>query len=562
MTAVFARGFAESLADGETLGLFNNSIAYETNKMVKTHVFSMVVAIFVGAACGTLGAVFTRINLKWTTLRAQYVGPVRWKRLVEPIIYMFIFASLSMVLPYGFPCRESGCVTTAAGELVCNNATMNGAGLKLVIEASTETFTCREDFSLKDAFMGTAVGVHTAKEAEDDVEISTRRFNELATLMHVPGSSAIKHLISRGTPREFGYGSVLTFFFVYYMGAAVTAGSCISSGLFVPMLVMGACIGRFCGLIAYDIAGYAGWTAEDLASEMWAWIDPGVFAMVGAGAFMAGVSRLTLSLAVIVMEMTNEVHFLLPILLGIMVAKWTADAMEHALYHSLLEFKNVPFLPSDPPGGQALEILPVSAIMCPGPVKVVHEKEKLLAATELLRGTKFHAYPVVRSGERGEELVGIITRDHLTMVLMHAAMQASRNASRGTMTFEQLDGKVDIKGIERRADEEADRELKIIEGGGGGEEAAETVDLTPYVNRSEIAARSPLPPGKGGEARAVFSRMALAFAAIPSVSRRCRSFLPSAHAGARGFQRDAHLPPVPHARPPAHAGANKSSLVR
>lgn len=39
----------------------------------------------------------------------------------------------------------------------------------------------------------------------------------------------------------------------------------------------------------------------------WSWIDPGVFALLGAGAFMAGVCRLTLSLAVILMEMSNEV---------------------------------------------------------------------------------------------------------------------------------------------------------------------------------------------------------------------------------------------------------------
>jgi H+/Cl- antiporter ClcA len=32
-----------------------------------------------------------------------------------------------------------------------------------------------------------------------------------------------------------------------------------------------------------------------------------VFALLGAGAFMAGVCRLTLSLAVILMEMSNEV---------------------------------------------------------------------------------------------------------------------------------------------------------------------------------------------------------------------------------------------------------------
>jgi chloride channel 7 len=160
---------------------------------------------------------------------------------------------------------------------------------------------------------------------------------------------------------------------IYYFGAAIVAGSCISSGLFVPMLLMGACIGRFWGLVAVRIATTAGLTAEDFQKEEWAWIDPGVFAMVGAGAFMAGVSRLTLSLAVIVMEMTNEVHFLLPLLIAIMVAKWVADALEHALYHSLLEFKNVPFLPSEPFGGATLDMLSVRDIMCPGPVICVKE---------------------------------------------------------------------------------------------------------------------------------------------------------------------------------------------
>lgn len=95
--------------------------------------------------------------------------------------------------------------------------------------------------------------------------------------------------------------------------------------------------------------------------------------MVGAGAYMAGVSRLTLSLAVIVMEMTNEVHFLLPLLMAIMVAKWIADALEHALYHSLLETKNIPFLPAAPFGGSTLEMLAVEDIMCKGNIVTVKE---------------------------------------------------------------------------------------------------------------------------------------------------------------------------------------------
>jgi len=39
-----------------------------------------------------------------------------------------------------------------------------------------------------------------------------------------------------------------------------------------------------------------------LPPSAWAWIDPGVFALIGAGAFMGGVTRLTVALAVIMME--------------------------------------------------------------------------------------------------------------------------------------------------------------------------------------------------------------------------------------------------------------------
>ena len=497
MTAVFARAFAESLSEGEQLGLFTNTIAYETTRSVQTHIFAMGLAVFVGMVNGLAAALFTSINLKWTTLRAKYVGAVRWKRFLEPIIYMFIFASLSMVLPYAFPCKTSACFTDSLGTIVCSNTTelVDTARLQLVIEASTETFTCREDFRILDVFNGVAVGAAEATDAsalEGGVPVQAR-YNELATLMHVPGSSAIKHLISRGTPHEFGFGSIITFFLVYYFGAVVPAGSCISSGLFVPMLVMGACVGRFMGLVATNMAQAGGFTPDDFNSDMWRWLDPGVWAMVGAGAFMAGVSRLTLSLAVIVMEMTNEVHFILPILVGIMTAKWTADALEHALYHSLLEFKSVPFLPSDPPGGNALECLPVSAIMCPGPVRTVKEVDSLIKVTDLLRTTKFHAYPVVRDTPQGEVLVGIITRDHLTMVLMHAALQQTRNMG-SAMSYTQLDGKEEMHGIQKKEEEDGDRELKIMENGRahteGSEVGANEVDLRPYTNHSETAARA------------------------------------------------------------------------
>jgi H+/Cl- antiporter ClcA len=83
----------------------------------------------------------------------------------------------------------------------------------------------------------------------------------------------------------------------------------ISSGMFVPMLLIGAVIGRLVGLITVDIIGMdlAAWYTPAEEAQ-WKWVDPGVFAVVGAAGFMGGVTRLTITLAAIMMEVRMHSH--------------------------------------------------------------------------------------------------------------------------------------------------------------------------------------------------------------------------------------------------------------
>ena len=74
----------------------------------------------------------------------------------------------------------------------------------------------------------------------------------------VTGEDAIKHLLSRGTHREFGYKALVTMLVVYFLGAVWAAGSAVASGLFVPMLLIGSCVGRIVGLICVDVAAAGG----------------------------------------------------------------------------------------------------------------------------------------------------------------------------------------------------------------------------------------------------------------------------------------------------------------
>jgi chloride channel 7 len=41
----------------------------------------------------------------------------------------------------------------------------------------------------------------------------------------------------------------------------------------------------------------------------------------------------------VLLQMSNDVRMLLPVLVAIMVAKWVADAATHSLYHGQLHVK-------------------------------------------------------------------------------------------------------------------------------------------------------------------------------------------------------------------------------
>jgi chloride channel 3/4/5 len=109
----------------------------------------------------------------------------------------------------------------------------------------------------------------------------------------------------------------------------ITFGIKVPSGVIIPALDAGALFGR---LLGQYVGG----------------ISPGIFAMVGAAAFLAGVSRMTLSLCVIMFELTGELDYVLPHMVAILVAKWVADAVgKEGVYDLAQNVLGHPFLDLD-----------------------------------------------------------------------------------------------------------------------------------------------------------------------------------------------------------------------
>ncbi|KAF2105939.1 chloride channel [Lophiotrema nucula] len=129
----------------------------------------------------------------------------------------------------------------------------------------------------------------------------------------------------------------------------VTFGIKVPAGIYVPSMVVGGLAGRFIGhlvqLFALRFSDSGLFDGCDPTGPPGSCVVPGVYAMVAAGATMTGVTRLTVTLAVILFELTGSLDHVLPFSLGILTAKWTADAIEPlSIYDLLTDMNAYPFL--------------------------------------------------------------------------------------------------------------------------------------------------------------------------------------------------------------------------
>ncbi|KAM7218455.1 Cl channel CLC-3 [Rhypophila decipiens] len=129
--------------------------------------------------------------------------------------------------------------------------------------------------------------------------------------------------------KELYYAWLISGTLVKLLLTIITFGCKVPSGIIIPSLDAGALFGRMVGQLVPGIS-------------------PGIFAMVGSAAFLAGVSRMTVSLAVIMFELTGEVNFIPPFMVAILTAKWVADAISaDGVYDLAQHLLGHPFLDSE-----------------------------------------------------------------------------------------------------------------------------------------------------------------------------------------------------------------------
>ncbi|KAM9600468.1 H(+)/Cl(-) exchange transporter 5 isoform X2 [Haliaeetus albicilla] len=203
-----------------------------------------------------------------------------------------------------------------------------------------------------------------------------------------------------------------------------TFGMKVPSGLFIPSMAVGAIAGRLLGVameqLAYyhhDWAIFSGWCSQGADC-----ITPGLYAMVGAAACLGGVTRMTVSLVVIMFELTGGLEYIVPLMAAAMTSKWVADAIgREGIYDAHIRLNGYPFLEAKEEFSHKTLAMDV---MRPRrndpPLTVITQDSMTVEDVEtIINETTYSGYPVVVSRE-SQRLVGFVLRRDLIISVENA----------------------------------------------------------------------------------------------------------------------------------------------
>lgn len=224
--------------------------------------------------------------------------------------------------------------------------------------------------------------------------------------------------------------AIIGFFF-----SVLTFGLQIPAGILLPSMTIGALYGRVIGLIVEVWQReHPKWIVFASCEPDVPCITPGTYAIVGAASALAGATRMTVSIVVIMFELTGALTYVLPIMIAVMIAKWVGDAMgKRGIYEAWIHFNQYPFL--DNRDDRPVPDVPVSQIMTrlDDLVCISAQGSTIESLGDLLRSHPFRGFPVI-SNPHDAILLGYISRTELTFALA-TATSPSRALPKETECF-------------------------------------------------------------------------------------------------------------------------------
>jgi len=346
-----------------------------------------------GAAGGAVGAMYNRMAFSLARTRQRLLSGCsspKTVRAAEAMLASLVLLSVTFWLPVMMPCEQC----PSPDSLGCGSA-------RRAAEEGGDSLHAR---------------LHGLRHRQ--WACPAGEYSELATLLHAGQEELIKHLLTRGTEGQVSLATLAVFSPLYLILAVAAAGLAMPAGNFVPSLTLGAALGRMCGFLLLGVG---------LIPEQ----EVGLYALIGAAACLGGVTRMTMTIAVILAEVSDDVAIMPACMLALAVARVVGDCMSPSFDHGMIELTDLPYLRESPP--RIFEVLTAKDVMAPKPLRLL-EVTTVRDILHVLQSSSHNGFPVVSGTSlsmrdqakksRAGCLVGVILRRQLLVIVAERAWES------------------------------------------------------------------------------------------------------------------------------------------
>ena len=347
-----SEGFVIGLSQGESVSSANFFIDGAT----------LGCFILVSLLGGCVGALYNFIIMHMNTHRQYWkLGEKKWLRLIEVLVFGTAVFTTCFCLPLLFDCVDCPDNTPCARP---SNASAADAAFAASSSAADSGSTASVSRRLAGASSGGTPDYHLEYHRYNCAD--PYQHNPLASLLHSGAEGLVFHLYVRVEALAHSIPTLVTALVFYFSFAVLVFGVMLPSGNFIPGMVIGALLGRVFGAVM----AAAGVIPTDLI---------GVYAVVGSAAVLGGMTRMTLTLTTILVEATQDITLLPPIMLSLAISRGVGDLLTHSFDDMMMAVLSLPYLEEEPP--RLLEVLTAQDVMS---VEVVTLQE-VCSVADLLR---------------------------------------------------------------------------------------------------------------------------------------------------------------------------------
>ncbi|TKY84558.1 hypothetical protein EX895_006460 [Sporisorium graminicola] len=177
----------------------------------------------------------------------------------------------------------------------------------------------------------------------------------------------------------------------------ISYGCKVPAGIFVPSMAIGATFGRMVGILVKALYNtFPHWSLFSACQPDVPCITPGTYAFLGAAAALAGVTRITVAVVVIMFELTGALTYILPTMIVVGITKGVADWFSRGgIAEQMIKFSGYPFLDKDDHSFG----IPVADVMRVNPDVLYAVGMKLEELESKMSYGTYKGFPLVQSKE-------------------------------------------------------------------------------------------------------------------------------------------------------------------